>query len=485
MYIPGLLRVFCPNALNGTAGTGLIDGIECSDVDVQMSGSFAIIDATGLGSRTPAETEVAGLEMLERTLRLAEVSGCRRGLVWVPRRVRDRAERIIRRLHDDDRWEMRVELRETTGDTAPVLAPEDVETDLRRVLFLDATFAYERGLVEECLSRADERGGVWTARREGERARLVASDHRGWTRLAEAEGDSGRSVFELVDDPDSLVRGPEVRAVHADDDWIVEVDGEAAAERAANHIWRGCYKSLDGPVSRHLNRPVSVAISRRLAPTGIRPNHMSAVTFAVGLAAAAAGAAGGFWWFLLAGVLYQATSILDGVDGELARAKYEFSFVGEWVDTLCDNFKDIIFYLGVGYGASTTVPFAVAGASGEVWMWLGGFAALGKFLSLAGYSVWMIPRGTGCPLYFDWGDDEATSRPADGHVDRATAVFRVLGKNDVVLFAAFAMSTVGLLPWFLLIVAVGHHVVAFGIANRLVELSREPETSAEPPETAA
>lgn len=457
-----------------------------------MSVRTAIIDATDHDDSASIDAEVAGVGLLERTLRLADVSECDSAVVCVESSRRDEAERVVASFRADERWDLDVELRTTDGNEDSAFAAARAERMRGGALYLDSTHAFERGMVQDCASRAAERGGIWTVRPEGGRpAPMFAAGARGVSTLLDHARAESIDPVELVAQPENRPRGLNVRVADDEGGWVEEIDSPRSADRASERIWQGCYKPVDGPISRRLNRPISLAITRRLASTGIRPNHMSAVTFLIGIAAALAVGVGGFWWFLLGGVLYQATSILDGVDGELARGKYEFSLTGAWVDTLCDNFKDIFFYLGLGYGAYKTVPLGFEGSAAEVWLWLGALAAIGKFLSLAGYSVWMIPRGVGCPLYFDWGDDqeEATEMQEEGLVDRIVATFELLSKNDVVLFAAFAMSLVGLLPWFLLFVAVGHHIVAVSIGHRLLEIWEEPEpqteASTEPPESIA
>ncbi|WP_258085137.1 bifunctional L-myo-inositol-1-phosphate cytidylyltransferase/CDP-L-myo-inositol myo-inositolphosphotransferase [Thermococcus thermotolerans] len=100
----------------------------------------------------------------------------------------------------------------------------------------------------------------------------------------------------------------------------------------------------DGFVSRHLNRRISTEISYLLAER-VSPNGMTAITFALGMLSA----------FLtlvslpLAGILYQLSSILDGVDGELARAQLRTSRFGGYIDSLLDRYVDGAFLALLAY----------------------------------------------------------------------------------------------------------------------------------------
>ena len=67
---------------------------------------------------------------------------------------------------------------------------------------------------------------------------------------------------------------------------------------------RSLGKDADGPVSRWLNRPLSTRLSMVLAPLRPAPDLVSLVAFTLGLAG---------------GLLVHASSVADGVDGEVAR----------------------------------------------------------------------------------------------------------------------------------------------------------------------
>ena len=104
----------------------------------------------------------------------------------------------------------------------------------------------------------------------------------------------------------------------------------------------------EGFVSRYLNRRFSRPIARVLAHTPVTPNQVSFIAFLM-----AAGAAALFYYDLniWAGVLVQASSIVDGVDGDLARAKNMASRFGGFFDALLDRYADAVILAGLGYWA--------------------------------------------------------------------------------------------------------------------------------------
>ena len=104
----------------------------------------------------------------------------------------------------------------------------------------------------------------------------------------------------------------------------------------------------EGFVSRYLNRRFSRPMAQILAHTPVTPNQVSTIAFLM-----AVGAAALFYYDhnIWAGVLVQASSIVDGVDGDLARAKNMASRFGGFFDALLDRYADAVILAGLGYWA--------------------------------------------------------------------------------------------------------------------------------------
>ena len=117
---------------------------------------------------------------------------------------------------------------------------------------------------------------------------------------------------------------------------------------AARTILKGTAKSSDGIISLLFNRPISQRISALLLHIpGVRPGHLTVVTALLGLVMFLAFLAGGTTGLVLGGVLFHVASVVDGVDGEIARATYRVSRRGAVLDTTVDMATNLLFYLGV------------------------------------------------------------------------------------------------------------------------------------------
>ncbi len=102
--------------------------------------------------------------------------------------------------------------------------------------------------------------------------------------------------------------------------------------------------AYDGIVSRYLNRRISRPIAIVIAPLPITPNMVTVFTLGLAAATGAMAAAG---WNIIAGVLIQAVSIVDGVDGDLARRKGMATRFGEVLDAVTDRYADAFIISGM------------------------------------------------------------------------------------------------------------------------------------------
>lgn len=102
--------------------------------------------------------------------------------------------------------------------------------------------------------------------------------------------------------------------------------------------------TYDGLVSRYLNRPLSRPLARSLRPTPLTPNQVTAFTLLLAIATGAMVAAG---WNIAGGIAIQAVSVIDGVDGELARLRDRATRFGGVFDAVTDRYADAIILAGM------------------------------------------------------------------------------------------------------------------------------------------
>ncbi len=109
-------------------------------------------------------------------------------------------------------------------------------------------------------------------------------------------------------------------------------------------------RETPGWVARTLNKPISFAITRRLMATNITPNQITLANFLLALLASLLLTSDLYAVRILAALLMQLSSILDGCDGEVARLKNQCSKLGAWLDTIFDDLTNNLFLLGIVIG---------------------------------------------------------------------------------------------------------------------------------------
>ena len=124
--------------------------------------------------------------------------------------------------------------------------------------------------------------------------------------------------------------------------WM-DVDTPEDLKKATKYLIKTAVKGTgDGLVSRLLNRRVSTFCSRYLVEK-LSPNQATILTFLLGLLSAVLACLSP----RVGGLLYQLSSMLDGMDGEIARAALKTSRFGGWLDSVLDRYVDFAFLLAL------------------------------------------------------------------------------------------------------------------------------------------
>ncbi len=168
-----------------------------------------------------------------------------------------------------------------------------------------------------------------------------------------------------------------------------DVDTPAMRREAERRLGETLRKPTDGPISRLINRRISIPISLMLARTGITPNQISAFNLLLGTAAGLLFATTSYPVLALAGILLQSASILDGCDGEVARLTLRQSVRGQWVDTITDNASYIAFLVGLGIGQYRREPTEIT-----VWFGLVALAAVVTGLAVVYHRIHTVGKGS-------------------------------------------------------------------------------------------
>lgn len=237
----------------------------------------------------------------------------------------------------------------------------------------------------------------------------------------------------------------------------IEITDEASRSAAEWKLIRGMNKSFEGPVDALINWRFSMRITRVLArqSMALTPNHVTIVAIVIGLLASVLASRGTYLTVAIAGVLLEFNSILDSCDGELARLRFQYSKLGQWLDNLSDDIVDNVFLIAIGHGL------------GGIWAWIGLFSALGRVLvSLVTYVSVYRRTGTGDVFAFRWWFESDKVSADDVYDPKAiTTWLRSFGRRDTFVFIWMLACVAGFPYW-----VIGHGAVIAAVNVSLLLL---------------
>ena len=342
--------------------------------------SVAVILAAGTGTRLGQPSKplaaVASVTLLERAVRTVQRAGIGRVIVVVGH-AKDAVERFVStrglpvELVENEHFALGNGSSAIVGGRAAgqrfVLMMVDhlVEPEiLGRVLRCRAPFAVAVDTrprscnVDEATKLRVQDGSVVDVSRELEQwdaidVGVFACD-AAVIQAAESAAVHGNGTWNSVK-RSWLGQGLPIEAVDITGLFWTDVDTPEDARRAERLlVEQAAGKALDGPVSRHLNRRFSRRASLLAIRLGLAPNVLTLVSFVFACLAAGLLAAGASVWAALpiGGVLVQVASVLDGCDGEVARATFQTSPSGAFLDSTLDRVADALLLVALVLAAA-------------------------------------------------------------------------------------------------------------------------------------
>ena len=234
--------------------------------------------------------------------------------------------------------------------------------------------------------------------------------------------------FTLSDGLSFLIRRRAIRGSNIGEFYWQDIDSRPDLSIARYKILSRLNTGKEGWVSRVINRRLSNLITKRLINYNITPNMVSITSFLVAIVSAIL--------FIMkmpfsAGLIAQFSSILDGVDGELARAKFQVSPFGGYMDSILDRYADLFLIFGMSSYVYTQQPSAMV--------------LLVSFLALMGAPMSMLCKerfysAFGVPFVPDQMDGWTRHLPANR--DGRLFIIMVSGILDQVLYGLLALGVI-------------------------------------------
>lgn len=167
---------------------------------------------------------------------------------------------------------------------------------------------------------------------------------------AAAYVDASRCIVELT-----RIAAPKLEASSVYEGYFEKITDEHAAKTASFRLLERLRWRPGGLVAKYLNRPISIRLSYLLLNTKVTPNQTTIFAFLVGALGIVFVFLGGYQNTIIGTALMQANSVIDGIDGELARIRHQNSEYGAYLDSVCDEILNAALMFSVGYNLTTYV----------------------------------------------------------------------------------------------------------------------------------
>ncbi|TDI66138.1 MAG: hypothetical protein E2O89_01480 [Alphaproteobacteria bacterium] len=386
--------------------------MKMSDSKQAESPSLVVILAAGLGTRLYAEqklpkplTKILGLTLAERSIATFKQDlGISRFVVVVGHeaaRVRQHFEKVAAK------WQVSISFVESMdwkrGNGASALAAQ-AATGKQPFYLVMVDHLFDPEIVRQLAAKPLTEDTIWLAvdhdksaifdlddvtcvRLDGDRIVQLGKRLPEWNAADTGIFLCSAGLFEgleraakkghhgLSDGITELASDKRAHVVDVTGCWWLDVDTLKALKAAETELLRRtASKSNDGPIARHLNRPISRFMTRYLINTPITPNQISVGSWLLSCVAAVLLALGGYPALVAGGVMAQFASIVDGCDGEIARLKRQQSEFGGWFDAVLDRYADAFLLFALTWHGVQQ--------DGKISVLLIGFAAiLGSFMT--------------------------------------------------------------------------------------------------------
>jgi CDP-L-myo-inositol myo-inositolphosphotransferase len=185
-------------------------------------------------------------------------------------------------------------------------------------------------------------------------------------------------------------------------------------------------------------------ITRLLLKMPITPNACTIGTFALAPVAFVFLVRGDYAGFLAGTAVFQLLNILDGCDGEIARAKYLESERGRRLDAFCDFVANLFFVLCLGIGL-----FRQPAVSANICFVYLVESLITFFIMAAGFGRYLTPlllRNTGRVVSRRQEDFKLAERFLGGAL---TAFIHQITQRDVIYFVFLLLAIAGRASWIL------------------------------------
>lgn len=213
-------------------------------------------------------------------------------------------------------------------------------------------------------------------------------------------------------------------------------------------LLRSLIKDTEGFMSQHVERKISLAVTRLILPSGISPNTMTLISISIGIVGSFFFLSPQKWYHVAAALLFWLHSVLDGCDGEIARLKFVESRWGGILDFWGDNVVHSFVFALLAVGSAAKLQ-------SSLYIFLGMSAVLGTVLS-AFWTWWhtMRRKKDSEPVFTTVVAQKSSETSREKKAKKLEVIADFLARRDFIYLVIF-LALIGKTEIFLWMSAIG------------------------------
>ena len=328
----------------------------------------AVVLAAGLGTRMGKLTEeipkgllkIAGREIVYRSMKILENLGVKEFIVITNPKYKEKYEEFLKR--EGFNYKIVLNNHPERGNGYSLYLAKDYVDGKFALIMSDHIYEEEflkeaikkEGLIIDREGKYIDAGEATKVLVENGRVKDIGKKLKNWDGFNTGFFILTPEIFKYAEDVvkekelvelSEIVKRAKLKVSEVSGYFWMDVDTQEEMKIAKHYLIKTAVKGTgDGFISRLINRKISTKISEYLVDY-LTPNQITVLTFLFGLFSAVVV----LFSIQLGGILYQISSILDGVDGEIARASMRTSKLGGYIDSILDRYVDFAFLLALAY----------------------------------------------------------------------------------------------------------------------------------------
>jgi len=293
-----------------------------------------------------ATRAVAGVPPIIRAVMTLKKSGLSAVTLLAEKSQKRKIERFLGRFKGDQLPKVSIICYDDPYRVSPVTLAEIVDSLDQRFFVINSNLLFDEHMSKR-LANLPVHGHEFLSYKEGIHfLPFIDTTQQAFNTLTRYVEEAPRSIENCLHMLHTSLKAKVVQNTSSNVSFLMQrLRDRAVAEK---FLAENIRHSTTGPVAKHLNKRISLPISLLLSKLWISPHAITAFNIIIGLLSGVFIADGHHYWTILVGAtLYQAASVIDGCDGEVAKLTFRASRFGEFIDTISDNLSLVSLLVGI------------------------------------------------------------------------------------------------------------------------------------------